>query len=218
SGPYAIKIKSEDIREKERVRKTSAVLLFVVDASGSMGAMMRMESAKGAVLSLLLDSYQKRDRVGMVAFRGKEAELILPPCSSVDLALSRLKELPTGGKTPLSAGLSRGLQILQGEMKKDAETKPMMVLVSDGRANVGMSGKIKDELMEISERTKQLGIHTIVIDTEVVDSSFMDMRLGYCREIAEMTGGKYYPISDLSSESLYSIVDGEHRLLLEANA
>lgn len=218
SGPYAIKIKSEDIREKERVRKTSAVLLFVVDASGSMGAMMRMESAKGAVLSLLLDSYQKRDRVGMVAFRGKEAELILPPCSSVDLALSRLKELPTGGKTPLSAGLSRGLQILQGEMKKDAETKPMMVLVSDGRANVGMSGKIKDELMEISERTKQLGIHTIVIDTEVVDSSFMDMRLGYCREIAEMTGGKYYPVSDLSSESLYSIVDGEHRLLLEANA
>jgi len=141
SGSNAIKVKSEDIREKERVRKTSAVLLFVVDASGSMGAMQRMESAKGAVLSLLMDSYQKRDRVGMVAFRGKDAELILPPCSSVDLALNRLRELPTGGKTPLSAGLSRGLQLLQGEMRKDTKTKLMMVLISDGRANVGMGGK-----------------------------------------------------------------------------
>ena len=125
--------------------------------------------------------------------------------------------LTTGGKTPLSAGLSRGLQLLQGEMRKDAETKLMMVLVSDGRANVGMGGKIKEELMEISERTKQLGVHTIVIDTEVVDSSFMEMWLGYCREIAEMTGGKYYPISGLSSEALYSIVDDEQKLLLEAN-
>ena len=217
SGPNAIKVKSDDIREKERVRKTSAVLLFVVDASGSMGAMQRMESAKGAVLSMLMDSYQKRDKIGMVAFRGKDAELILPPCSSVDLALNRLKELPTGGKTPLSAGLSRGLQLLQGEIGKDAEAKPMMVLISDGRANVGMGGKIKDELMEISERTKQLGVHTIVIDTEVVESSFMDMRLGYCREIAESSGGKYYPISGLSPEALYSIVDGEQKLLIEAN-
>lgn len=216
-GPNAIKVKSEDIREKERVGKTSAVVLFVVDASGSMGAMQRMESAKGAVLSLLMDSYQKRDKIGMVAFKGDEAELILPPCSSVDLALSRLRELPTGGKTPLSAGLSRGLQLLQGEIRKDAETKPMMILISDGRANVGMGGKIRDELMEISEKTKQLGVHTIVIDTEVVESSFMDMRLGYCREIAETAGGRYYPISGLNPEALYSIVDKEQKLLFNTN-
>ncbi|MDD2835820.1 MAG: VWA domain-containing protein, partial [Methanothrix sp.] len=211
SGPNAIIVKSEDIREKERVGKTSAVVLFVVDASGSMGANQRMESAKGAVLSLLMDSYQKRDKIGMVAFKGKDAELILPPCSSVDLALSRLRELPTGGKTPLSAGLSRALQLLQGELRKDEETKLMMILISDGRANVGMGGKIKDELMEISERSKLLGIHTIVIDTEVVDSSFMEMRLGYCHEIAEKCAGKYYPISSLSPEALYSIVDGEQK-------
>jgi magnesium chelatase subunit D len=217
AGPHAITIKKEDIREKERVGKTSAVILFVVDASGSMGAMQRMESAKGAVLSLLMDSYQKRDKIGMVAFKGKEAELILPPCFSVDLALNRLRELPTGGKTPLSAGLSRGLQLLQAEIRKDAEVKPMMVLISDGRANVGMGGKIKDELMAISERTKELGVHTIVIDTEVVESSFMDMRLGYCREIADTAGGKYYPISGLSPEALCSIVDDEQKLLFEAN-
>ncbi len=216
-GPNAIRVKSEDIREKERVGKTSAVVLFVVDASGSMGAMQRMESAKGAVLSLLMDSYQKRDKIGMVAFKGKDAELILPPCSSVDLALSRLQELPTGGKTPLSAGLSRALQLLQGELRKDEETKPMMVLISDGRANVGMGGKIRDELMEISERSKQMGVHTLVIDTEVVESSFMDMRLGYCHEIADTCGGKYYPISSLSPEALYNIVNGEEQVLFDNN-
>ncbi|MFB3765943.1 MAG: putative cobaltochelatase [Methanotrichaceae archaeon] len=216
-GPNAIKVKSEDIREKERVGKTSAVVLFVVDASSSMGAMQRMESAKGAVLSLLMDSYQKRDKIGMVAFRSKEAELILPPCSSVDLALSRLRELPTGGKSPLSAGLSRGLQLLQGEIRKDQEAKLMMVLISDGRANVGMGGKIRDELMEISENIKLLGIHTIVIDTEVVKSSIMDMRLGYCQEIAEASGGKYYPISNLSPDALYGVVDREQKLLFETN-
>ncbi|MFB3764481.1 MAG: putative cobaltochelatase [Methanotrichaceae archaeon] len=216
-GSNAIRVLSEDIREKERVGKTSAVVLFIVDASGSMGAMQRMESAKGAVLSLLVDSYQKRDKIGMVAFKGKDAELILPPCSSVDLALSRLRELPTGGKTPLSAGLSRGLQLLQGEMRKDKEAKLMMILISDGRANVGMGGNIKDELLEISERTKQLGVNTIIIDTEVVESSFMDMRLGYCRTIAETSGGKYYPISNLSPEALYSIVNGEEKLIFETN-
>jgi magnesium chelatase subunit D len=94
----------------------------------------------------------------------------------------------------------------------------MMVLVSDGRANVGMGGKIREELMEISERTKQLGVHTIVIDTEVVESSFMDMRLGYCQEIAQTIGGRYYPISSLSSEAISSIVTGEQRLLIKANA
>lgn len=216
-GRNAIRVKSQDIREKERVRKTSAAVMFVVDASGSMGAVKRMESAKGAVLSLLLDSYQKRDKIGMVAFKGNDAELLLPLCSSVDLALRRLSDLPTGGKTPLSAGISKGLQLLQGETRKDEEAKLMMVLISDGRANVGAGGSIKDELREISERTKQLGVHTIVIDTEVVESSFLDMRLGYCRDIADASGGSYYPISSLSPEALCGIVQGEQRIMLERN-
>ncbi len=218
TGVNAIKVHEQDIREKERIRKTSAVVLFVVDASGSMGTVRRMESAKGAVLSMLMDSYQKRDKVGMVVFRGKDAELILPPCASVDLALNKLRELPTGGKTPLSAGLSRGLQLLQGEMKKDAEVKPMMVLISDGRANVALGGSIKEELKEISERARQSGVQTIVIDTEIVESSFMDMRLGYCRNIADDTGGRYYPISSLNPEALYGIVNKEQQLLFERNA
>ncbi|MDD4094121.1 MAG: putative cobaltochelatase [Methanothrix sp.] len=216
-GKNAIKVKSEDIREKERVGKTSAVVMFVVDASGSMGANQRMQSAKGAVLSLLMDSYQKRDKIGMVAFKGKDAELILPPTSSVDLALRRLQELPTGGKTPLSAGLSRGLRLLESEIRKNDEIKPMMVLISDGRANVGLGGKIKEELQEISERSRMLGVNTIVIDTEVVQSSFMDLRLGYCQDIAESSGGKYYPLSGLTPEALFNIIDIEHKLLFESN-
>jgi magnesium chelatase subunit D len=217
-GDNAIKVQSQDIREKERVRKTSAVVMFVVDASGSMGAVRRMESAKGAVLSMLMDSYQKRDKIGMVAFKGNDAELLLPPCSSVDQAMNRLSELPTGGRTPLSAGLSKGLQLLQSEMRKDSEAKPMMVLISDGRANVSLGGKIRDEIREISERTKEAGVHTIVIDTEVVEASFMDMRLGYCRDVADAAGGRYYPISGLSSEALCSIVEGEQQTLFEKNA
>jgi len=217
-GSNVIKVHSQDIREKERVRKTSVVVMFVVDASGSMGAVRRMESAKGAVLSMLMDSYQKRDKIGMVAFKGKDAELLLSHCSSVDQALSRLSELPTGGKTPLSAGLSKGLQLLQSEMRKDKEAKQMMVLISDGRANVSLGGSIRDEIREISERTKQAGVHTIVIDTEVVESSFMDMRLGYCRDVAEAAGGRYYPISCLSPEALCSIVEGEQQTLFEKNA
>jgi magnesium chelatase subunit D len=216
-GANAVNVRGEDLREKERVRKVSAVVLFVVDASGSMGSVRRMESAKGAILSMLMDSYQKRDRVGMVAFRKDDAEVLLPPCSSVDLAMKRLRELPTGGKTPLSSGLAKGLSTLQAEIKKDSETKTIMVLISDGRANVSMGGKIKEELMAVSEQARMSGVHTIVVDTEVVESSFMEMRLGYCRDIAEASGGRYHPISSLSSDALFEIVDREEQILFEAN-
>ncbi|MCX8206869.1 MAG: putative cobaltochelatase [Methanothrix sp.] len=214
---FAVSILPQDIREKERVRKTSATVLFVVDASGSMGAMRRMESAKGAVLSLLMDSYQKRDRVGMVAFRGNDADLLLPPCSSVDLAMKRLSELPTGGRTPLSAGLSRALRVMQGELMRNRETRPMMVLISDGRANVSPSGNPKKEIIQLAEEARRLGVHTVVIDTEVMGSSFMKMRLGYCRDLAEAAGGRYYPITDITSESLSRIVEKEHMGLFQGS-
>ncbi|MHC1631949.1 MAG: putative cobaltochelatase [Methanotrichaceae archaeon] len=213
----AVCIKGQDIREKERVRKVSAVVLFVVDASGSMGSIRRMESAKGAILSMLMDSYQKRDKIGMVAFKGNDAELLFPPSTSVDLAMKCLSELPTGGKTPLSAGLSKGLRTLQTEIRKDDETKPILVLISDGRANVSLGGKIKNELMEIAEETRISGIHTVVIDTEVIGRSFMDMHLGYCQDIAEACDGRYYPISSLNSEELLGIVEDEQQLLFDAN-
>ena len=217
TGSNVVNVEGQDIREKERVQKVSAVVLFVVDASGSMGSTRRMESAKGAILSMLMDSYQKRDKIGMVAFKGDDAELIFPPSSSVDLAMRCLSDLPTGGRTPLSAGLSKGLRTLQGEIKKDDETKPILVLISDGRANVSLGGKIKDELMNIAEETRISGVHTVVIDTEVIGRSFMNMRLGYCQEIAEASDGRYYPISSLGPEEVFGIVDKEQQLIFGAS-
>jgi magnesium chelatase subunit D len=205
----AVVIKTQDIREKIRVGKISTATMFVVDASGSMGANRRMESAKGAVLSLLLDSYQQRDKVGLVAFRGDQADTLLPLCSSVDLAYKGLKELPTGGRTPLAAGLERGLNLLMAEKQKDEGAIPVLLLISDGRANVSSgSGKkeIEKELLALAEQARAKGIFVIVIDTEVVSKSFIQMQLGYCREIASYSGGKYYPIADLTSQAVQDII------------
>lgn len=215
SGPNAVNIKVLDLREKERVRRISACVIFAVDASGSMGAEKRMESAKGAVLSMLMDSYQKRDRIGMVAFRGRDAELLLPPSRSVDLAMSKLKEIPTGGRTPLSAGLSRALAVLKGEMLKDREIKPVLVLISDGRANVALSGDVKQEITEISREFRESGVYTIVIDTEMTGGRAMEMRLGFSSEIATESGGSYYPISNLSTESLCRIMNEEEQRMFD---
>ncbi len=206
-SPTAVVIKSPDIREKIRVGKVSTATMFVVDASGSMGANRRMESAKGAALSLLLDSYQQRDKVGMVAFRDNQADVLLPLCSSVDLAYKSLKELPTGGRTPLSAGLERGLDLLMIEKKKDEGAIPVLVLISDGRANVSRgTTDIRMELLALAEQARAKGVQVIVIDTEVVKNSFIQMQLGYCREIASYSGGRYCPIADLTPQAVHDIV------------
>ena len=221
SGKNAVIIGNQDIREKIRIGKISTATLFVVDASGSMGAANRMESAKGAVMSLLMDSYQQRDRIGMVAFKGDTADVLLPLCSSVDLAYDSLSELPTGGKTPLGAGLNSGLNLLLGEKRKNDETIAIMVLISDGRANVsvnggnGKLGTVKEELLAIAEEARSAGIHVIVLDAESMGSSFVKMQLGYCREIAEHAGGRYYSVDQLSSGQVYDIVANEQGSLLE---
>ncbi|MHC1579457.1 MAG: vWA domain-containing protein, partial [Candidatus Alkanophagales archaeon] len=239
-GKNAILIEMEDIREKVLKRKVSAAVVFVVDASGSMAAMRRMEAAKGAVLSLLLDSYKSRDRVGLVAFRGASAEVLLPLCSSVDLALKRLEELPTGGRTPLAAGFELGLRMLAAEGRKRDSAK-MLVLVSDGRANVPLwGGDVRSELATLAELARKEDIYVVVIDTEAAersltaaaaslssgsglglgldsgsglgsgsDAGLRGFKLGYCREIAELSGGSYYTLSQLSPEEISGIVSNE---------
>ena len=215
AGRNAVMIESGDVKEKIRVGKVSTTTLFVVDASGSMGASNRMESAKGAVMSLLMDSYQKRDRIGMVAFKGDSADVLLPLSHSVDLAFDRLRELPTGGKTPLGAGLNTGLNLLMGEKRRNEETIPIMVLISDGRANVsvGEGAKIKEELLLIAEEARSAGIHVVILDTETVGGSFVKMQLGYCRTLAEHAGGRYFSVDHLSSGEVHDIVAYEQELL-----
>lgn len=214
-GDLAVAIRDEDLRERVRAGKVSTACVFVVDASGSMGAMKRMTAAKGAVLSMLTDSYQHRDRIGLVAFKGDRADLLLPICASADLAQRRLSELPTGGKTPLSSGLQKGMDALLAERRKNEELIPLLVLISDGRANVGISGTIRDEIAAISEEMRCRGIHTVVIDTEEPSRMPFALELGYCREIATRSAGRYYRVADLSPGEIARIAESERESVLE---
>jgi len=194
-------VDKEDLREKVREKKTSSVIVFVVDASGSMGAMRRMEAAKGAVMSLLEDSYQKRDKVGFVAFRKERAEVLLPPTSSVELAAKYLRELSVGGKTPLPEGLHQGLDMLKKEMRKNSRVIPIMVLVSDGKGNVPMASSVKQEVVLLAADIKKRDIHLVVVDP----GNGM-LKLGYNREIAKAAGGQYFPLDELNAERIVDVV------------
>ncbi|HEV2374912.1 MAG TPA: VWA domain-containing protein [Streptosporangiaceae bacterium] len=133
-------LRREDLREPHREGRESNLILFVVDASGSMAARSRMGAVKGAVLSLLLDAYQRRDKVGLITFRGSRADVLLPPTSSVEAAVPRLTALPTGGRTPLAAGLLRAHDMLRTERLRDPRRRPLLVLVTDGRATDATTG------------------------------------------------------------------------------
>jgi magnesium chelatase subunit D len=194
-------IEKDDLREKVRAKRISSVIVFVVDASGSMAAMRGMNMAKKAVMELLKDSYQKRDKVSFVAVAGEKAQVLLAPTSSVELAVKHLKELPTGGKTPLSDGLLKGLQVLRTELWKNRNIIPVMVLVSDGKGNVPIKTDVKKELISISGEIKRQGINLVVIDSS---DSFLD--IGYNKEITEAGDGQYYRLDETSSRKVVEIV------------
>ena len=214
----AVLIEPWDVREKVRETKTGALILFVVDASGSMGAQRRMVAVKGAILSLLLDAYQRRDRVGMISFRGTGAELLLPPTGSVDLAQVHLREMPTGGRTPLGRGLYLALEVVEIERMKDKQVLPLLVLLSDGRANV-LSGLTTGDL-EVSgqatareELTPAAEVKTISalvqerqIPSLVIDTELGFIKLGLARPIAEAMGAHYIKLDDLQGDSLAQAV------------
>lgn len=198
----AITIESSDFREKVREKRTGSTIIFIVDASGSMGAKKRMSAVKGAVVSLLTDAYQKRDKVGLVAFRKKEAETLLNITRSVDMAEKCLKTLPTGGKTPLSAGLLKGYEMIKTGQKKEPDMLPVIVLVSDGRTNAAINGGDPlEEAVEIANKIQMEGIQSIVVDTE---QDFI--KLGIARDIAQALGAKYYKLEGLEGEQLAKAV------------
>jgi len=207
AGDLAIMIEPSEVREKVRERKTGNTILFVVDASGSMGAQQRMTAVKGAILSLLIDAYQKRDRVGLVVFRGAGAELLLPPTSSVELARKHMQTLPVGGKTPLAAGLARGLEVLRREQAVRSNTIPRLILVSDGKANVGMGApgirSPLEEAKEVAAHIRDERIPSLVIDP---DQNFLSF--GYAESLSEELGARYIRLDDLEAGQLAGLVKG----------
>lgn len=199
----ALNIKSEDLRQKVREKRIGNTFLFVVDASGSMGARERMRAVKGAIFYMLQEAYQKRDRVGMVAFRRQKAELLLPITRSVDLAQKCLAEMPTGGKTPLADGLSTALVTLGMLNKKDSELEPILILVTDGRANAieENSGDPVESALKMAEKIRKAKITSVVIDTE---TDFI--KLGVAKAVAKAMGATYYSLRSLSQEQILRIV------------
>ncbi|MFG2950230.1 putative cobaltochelatase [Streptomyces adustus] len=198
SGPGLL-VRRDDLRQAVREGRESNLVLFVVDASGSMAARQRMGAVKGAVLSLLLDAYQRRDKVGLVTFRGSAAEVALPPTSSVDAAAARLESLPTGGRTPLAAGLLKAHEVLRVERLRDAARRPLLVVVTDGRATGG------PEPLPLASRAAGLfaagGIASVVVDCESGP-----VRLGLAGKLAGELGGTAVTLDELRADSIAGLV------------
>lgn len=192
-----LKLRSDDLREAVREGREGNLVLFCVDASGSMGARSRMSAVKTAVLSLLLDAYQRRDKVGLVTFRGAGAGLELPPTSSVEAGAARMRALPTGGRTPLAAGLLEARHVLAVERLRDPARRPLLVLVTDGRATAasGTPGAAGDPLAQAHRAAAVLaadGIAAVVVDCE--DGP---VRLGLAAGIADVLGAPLFRLHEL---------------------
>lgn len=202
SNGCAVIIRKDDLRSKVREKRTGNIFLFVVDASGSMGARERMKTVKGVIFKILLDAYQKRDRVGMVAFRKNQAEVLLPVTRSVDFAQKKLATMPTGGKTPLAKGLLKAEDVLDMLYRQDANQDPVMILITDGRATSSLN-KGTNPVTDALEEAKRIGRRNIpvaVIDTE---SGFI--KLGLAKKLAKAMGASYFQVDKISEDQLLHI-------------
>ncbi|MGE9277515.1 putative cobaltochelatase [Streptomyces rochei] len=192
-------VRRDDLRQATREGREGNLVLFVVDASGSMAARQRMGAVKGAVLSLLLDAYQRRDKVGLVTFRGAAADVALPPTSSVDAAAARLESLPTGGRTPLAAGLLRAHEVLRVERLRDPARRALVVVVTDGRATGG------PEPVALAGRAARLfaaeGVASVVVDCESGP-----VRLGLAGRLADELGGTAVTLDELRADAIAGLV------------
>lgn len=200
----AIALHPSDLREKVRERRLGNFLLFVVDASGSMGARGRMTATKGAILSLLLDAYQKRDKVAMIAFAKTEARLVLPPTSSIDVAARLLADLPVGGRTPLNEALVKADGILRSQLVRDPTARPIAVLITDGRSNVALgNANPVNESLELARRlARKEQVRFILVDTEEQGL----IRFGLAAKIAAALNARYCKTEDLKADTLLELI------------
>lgn len=201
----AYSIHRQDLQRKVRVRKAANLILFVVDASWSMAVAERMNATKGAIMSLLTDAYQRRDRVGLVVFQKDRAQLVLPPTNSVTLAKKALADIPVGGKTPLSAGLWLAYQVFQKERIGHPDVLPLMILLTDGAGNVSMTDiPPQEEALQIASQFEHAEIRNVTINME---HAAFDQ--GLARQLAEQLGGPCLTLRDLHATALYQAVRNE---------
>ncbi|MBW0124695.1 VWA domain-containing protein, partial [Pseudonocardia oceani] len=209
SGP-ALVLRHDDLRATVREGREGNLVLFAVDASGSMAARARMSAVSGAVLSLLRDAYQRRDKVGLVTFRARGAELVLPPTSSVPAAQARMASMRTGGRTPLADGLLRAREVLRVERLRDPHRRALLVLLTDGRATVGRTvgrpgaAQVGDPVADACRAAALLaadGVATVVVDCESGP-----VRLGLAARVAAAAGGEIVTIGALSADGVTGVV------------
>ena len=201
--PGPLRVTSDDLREPVREARAGNLIVLAVDGSGSMGAARRMEAVKGAAIGLLLDAYQRRDRVALVTFSGDSAEVVLRPTGSVEVARARLGSLPTGGRTPLAAGIECALGVATAAAA--GPHRPMLVLITDGRATSGTGGS--DPLtgaQEAAAAVRHRGVEAVVVDAEDGPT-----RLGLAATLAEAMGARYLALPELTASSLLGALTRE---------
>jgi magnesium chelatase subunit D len=195
-------LQAEDLREARRVEATATLVVLAVDASGSMGAPERMEAAKGAVLGLLTEAYRHRDLVGLVAFWGDRAEVLLRPTGSVEVARARLAQLPTGGRTPLAAGIAAALELATAPARAGSH-RPRLVLVTDGRATAGPAGRDPVEAAgDAADAVRRAGVDAVVIDVEAAGSTPGRGQLGLARQLAGRMNARHVPLARVDPAGL----------------
>lgn len=205
AGAPALHLRPEDYQRKVRVRRAANLIIFVVDASWSMAVSERMEATKGAILSLLTDAYQRRDRVGMIVFQKDRATLVLPPTNSVDLAKQMLVNMPVGGKTPLAAGLWLAQHTVEQELRRYAELLPLLVILTDGAGNVSLGDMPPQlEAYHVAERIAESDVKAIVVNMETPDYD-----KGLAQALADHLGGVCYNLAALHADSLLAMVRNE---------